>query len=125
MVTFDDKITPSEALIALKSITDQNIPFVVQCIGSNVAAAMEEGVSRYNARNPDHRVLYLNCATLATDLTEEKCDFWDFRFAANVTQRVARCSGSSRPALRNDFSASPPLSTTPSTSNAISFPDQP
>jgi len=50
---------------------------------------MEEGVSRYNARNPDHRVLYLNCAALATDLTEEKCDFWHFRFAANVTQRVA------------------------------------
>jgi len=89
MVTFDDKITPSEALIALKSITDQNIPFVVQCVGSNVAAAMEEGVSRYNARNPDHRVLYMNCAALATDLTEEKCDFWHFRFAANVTQRVA------------------------------------
>ena len=89
LVTFDDKITPSEALIALKSITDQNIPFVVQCIGSNVAAAMEEGVSRYNARNPEHRVLYLNCAALATDLTEEKCDFWHFRFAANVTQRVA------------------------------------
>jgi branched-chain amino acid transport system substrate-binding protein len=62
---------------------------VLQCIGSNVAAAMEEGVSRYNARNPDHRVLYLNCAALATDLTEDKCDFWHFRFAANVTQRVA------------------------------------
>src|SRR3954465_3098340 len=114
LVTFDDKITPSEALIALKSITDQNIPFVVQCIGSNVAAAMEEGVSRYNARNLDHRVLYLNCTALATDLTEEKCDFWRFRFAANVTQRVARCSGSNRPALRNDFSASTPPSTTPS-----------
>ena len=40
---------------------------------------MEEGVSRYNARNPDHRVLYLNCSALATDLTEEKCDFWHFR----------------------------------------------
>src|SRR3954447_23985221 len=33
LVTFDDKITPSEALIALKSITDQNIPFVIQCVG--------------------------------------------------------------------------------------------
>src|SRR4051812_30069281 len=30
LVTFDDKITPAEALIALKSITEQNIPFVVQ-----------------------------------------------------------------------------------------------
>jgi branched-chain amino acid transport system substrate-binding protein len=89
IVTFDDKITPSEALLALKSATDQNIPVVLQCIGSNVASAMEDGVSRYNARNPDHRILYLNCAALATDLTEEKCDFWHFRFAANVTMRVA------------------------------------
>jgi len=89
LVTFDDKLQPSEALIALKSITDQNIPFVLQCIGSNVGAAMIEGVSKHNARNPNNRVLYLNCAALATELTEEKCDFWHFRFSANVTQRVA------------------------------------
>ena len=46
LVTFDDKITPSEARIALKSDTGQNIPLEMECIGSNVAAAMEEGVSR-------------------------------------------------------------------------------
>ncbi len=89
LATFDDKIQPAEALIALKSITDQSIPFVLQCIGSNVTAAMIEGVSRHNARNPNNRVLLLNCSALATELTEEKCDFWHFRFAANVTQRVA------------------------------------
>ena len=89
LVTFDDKIQPAEALIALKSVTDQNIPFVIQCIGSNVGAAMVEGVSRHNARNPNNRVVYLNCSALATELTEEKCDFWHFRFSANVTMRVA------------------------------------
>jgi len=89
LVSFDDKIQPAEALIALKSITDQNIPFVLQCIGSNVTAAMIEGVSRHNARNPNNRVLLLNCSALATELTEEKCDFWHFRFSANVTMRVA------------------------------------
>lgn len=89
LVTFDDKIQPSEALIALKSVIDQNIPVVIQCVGSNVAAAMVDGVSRHNQRNPKNRVLYLNCSALATELTEEKCDFWHFRFSANVTQRVA------------------------------------
>jgi len=88
LVTFDDKLQPAEATIALKSVTDQNIPIVMQCIGSNVAAAMIDGVSKHNARNPDHRVLYLNCAALANELTNEKCDFWHFRFAANVGQRV-------------------------------------
>ena len=89
IVTFDDKIQPSEALIALKSITDQNIPFVLQCIGSNVAAAMLDGVSRNNARNPNNRAVYLNVSALSDEMTEEKCDFWHFRFSANVTMRVA------------------------------------
>jgi branched-chain amino acid transport system substrate-binding protein len=88
IVTFDDKLQPAEAIIALKSVVDQNIPIVLQCIGSNVAAAMIDGVAKNNARNPDHRVLYLNCAALANDLTNDKCDFWHFRFAANVGQRV-------------------------------------
>jgi branched-chain amino acid transport system substrate-binding protein len=88
IVTFDDKLQPAEAIIALKSVVDQNIPIVLQCIGSNVAAAMVDGVAKSNARNPDHRVLYLNCAALANDLTNDKCDFWHFRFAANVGQRV-------------------------------------
>ena len=88
LVTFDDKLQPAEALIALGAATDRNIPFILQCIGSNVAAAMIDGVAKYNARNPEHRVLYLNCAALATELTNEKCDFWHFRFAGHVSQRV-------------------------------------
>ncbi len=89
LVPFDDKLQPAEALIALKSITDQNIPFVMQCTGSNVGAALLDGVSKHNARNPDNRVLYLNCGALATELTNEKCDFWQFRFAGNVEMRAA------------------------------------
>jgi len=88
LVTFDDKLQPAEATIALKSVTDQGIQLVMQCIGSNVAAAMIDGVAKHNARNPANRVLYMNCAALATDLTDEKCDFWHFRFAGNVSMRV-------------------------------------
>jgi branched-chain amino acid transport system substrate-binding protein len=88
LVTFDDKMQPAEAMIALKSVTDQNIQIVLQCLGSNVAAAMIDGVAKQNARNPDHEVLYLNCGALANELTNEKCDFWHFRFAGNVGMRV-------------------------------------
>ena len=42
LVTFDDKLQPAEALIALKSVTDQNMPFVMSCVGSNVGAALIE-----------------------------------------------------------------------------------
>jgi len=91
LVTFDDKLQPAEALIALKSVTDQNLPFVMHCVGSNVGSAMIDAVSKHNARNPDNRLLYLNCGALATELTNEQCDFWHFRFTVNVDQRaVAR-----------------------------------
>src|SRR6202789_3718035 len=89
IVPFDDKLQPAEALIALKSITDQNIPFVMQCTGSNVGAALIDGVAKNNARNPDNRVIYLNCGALATELTNEQCDFWQFRFTGNVEMRAA------------------------------------
>src|ERR1700712_2917889 len=89
LVPFDDKLQPAEALIALKNMTDQNIPFVMHCTGSNVGAALIDGVSKHNARNPDNRILYLNCGALATELTNEKCDFWHFRFAGSVDMRAA------------------------------------
>jgi branched-chain amino acid transport system substrate-binding protein len=88
LATFDDKLQPSEALIALKSVTDQNMPFVMSCVGSNVGAAMIDAVAKNNQRNPDHRVVYLNCGALATELTNEKCDFWQFRFTGSVQQRA-------------------------------------
>ena len=89
LVTFDDKFTPAEALIALKAATDQNISIIIGGIGSNVAGAMVEGVAKHNARNPDNRAVYLNISALTTEFTEEKCDFWHFRFSGNVTMRVA------------------------------------
>jgi branched-chain amino acid transport system substrate-binding protein len=61
----------------------------MHCVGSNVGAAMIEGVSKHNARNPDNRILYLNCGALATELTNEQCDFWHFRFSGSVDMRTA------------------------------------
>jgi branched-chain amino acid transport system substrate-binding protein len=89
LVPFDDKLQPAEALIALKSMIDQNIPFVMHCTGSNVGSALIDAVSKHNARNPDNRILYLNCGALATELTNEQCDFWHFRFAGSVDMRAA------------------------------------
>jgi branched-chain amino acid transport system substrate-binding protein len=91
LVTFDDKLQPAEALIALKSVTDQNLPFVMSCVGSNVGSALIDAVNKHNARNPDNRILQLNCGQLATELTNEQCSFWHFRFAGSVEMRaVAR-----------------------------------
>ncbi len=88
IVAVDDKLQPAEALIALQTIIDRNISVVMSCTGSNIGAALLDGVAKHNARNPDHRILYLNCGALASDLTNDKCDFWHFRFDSNTGQRA-------------------------------------
>jgi branched-chain amino acid transport system substrate-binding protein len=40
-------------------------------------------VAKYNDRNPGKEVLYLNYAAVDPVLTNEKCNFWHFRFDAN------------------------------------------
>jgi branched-chain amino acid transport system substrate-binding protein len=88
LVPLDNKSQPSEALIALKNATDQNMPFIMQCSGSNIAAALIEGVDKHNERNPESRIIYVNCGAVATELTNEKCSFWHFRFDAHVAMKA-------------------------------------
>ena len=88
LIPFDNKSQPSDALIALKSATDQNMPFIMQCSGSNIAAALIEGVEKHNERNPDNRIIYLNCGAVATELTNEQCSFWHFRFDLHVGMKA-------------------------------------
>ena len=64
LVPFDNKSQPSDALLALKSATDQNMPFIMQCSGSNIAAALIDGVNKHNDRNPDNRIIYLNLSLI-------------------------------------------------------------
>jgi len=88
LVSFDNKSQPSEALLALKAATDQNIPVIMQCSGSNIAAALIEGVEKHNERNPTNRIVYVNCGAVATELTNEKCSYWHFRMDAHVGMKA-------------------------------------
>ena len=88
IVPFDNKSQPAEALLALKSATDQGAPFLMQCSGSNIGAALIEGVEKHNRRNPENRILYINCGAVANELTNEQCSFWHFRFDLNVGQKI-------------------------------------
>lgn len=88
LVAFDNKSQPSDALLALKSATDQNMPIIMQCSGSNIAAALIEAVDKHNERNPDNRIIYINCGAVATELTNEKCSYWHYRMDAHVGMKV-------------------------------------
>jgi len=64
VVTFDNKGSPQDSLLAFKSITDQGIRFITQGNGSGVAHALVDAVNKHNARNPDKTVLFLNYAAV-------------------------------------------------------------
>ncbi len=84
IVAFDNKISPKESLIQLQVAIDQGIRFIAQGNSSGVANALTEAVDKHNKRNPDSRVLFLNYAAVDPALTNEKCNFWHFRFDANA-----------------------------------------
>ena len=84
VIGFDNKISPKESLIQLQVAIDQGVRYVVQGNSSGVANALTEAIDKHNRRNPDSRVLFLNYAAVDPALTNEKCNFWHFRFDANA-----------------------------------------
>ncbi|MBG63458.1 MAG: branched-chain amino acid ABC transporter substrate-binding protein [Roseobacter sp.] len=83
VLPFDNKISPKESLIQLQVAIDQGARYVVQGNSSGVANALTEAIDKHNRRNPDSRVLFLNYAAVDPALTNDKCNFWHFRFDAN------------------------------------------
>ena len=88
IVNLDNKSNPQESVLMLKEATDRGIRYVTQGAGSNNAHALTEAVGKHNSRNPDTAVLYLNFAAQDPALTNEKCNFWHFRFDANVDMKL-------------------------------------
>lgn len=84
IVPFDNKISAKESLIQLKVAIDQGIRFIAQGNSSGVANAITDAVKKHNKRNPDKRVLFLNYSAVDPALTNDKCNFWHFRFDANA-----------------------------------------
>ena len=88
IVHFDNKSSPQESVLLLKQVTDSGIRYITQGAGSNVAHALSEALAKHNARNPDGSVLYFNFAAQDPALTNEKCNFWHFRFDAHVDMKL-------------------------------------
>ncbi len=88
IVDLDNKSSPQESVLMLKEATDRGIRYLTQGAGSNNAHALTEAVAKHNERNPDKSVLYLNFAAQDPALTNDKCNFWHFRFDANVDMKL-------------------------------------
>ncbi len=89
LVAFDSKANPQDALLALKQASDQGIRYITQGNSSAVALALTDGVSKQNARDPEHTMLFLNYAAVDPALTNERCSFWHFRFDADADMKMS------------------------------------
>ena len=88
IVSFDNKLSPTETLNSLKAATNQDIRYITQGNGSSVALALVDAINKYNERNPGKEVLFIDYAAVDPDLTNSKCSFWHFRLDADTTMKM-------------------------------------
>ncbi len=88
VVPFDNKLSPTESLNALKAAIDQGVRYVMQGNGSSVALALVDAINKHNDRNPGKEVIYFNTAAMDPDLTNSKCSYWHFSLDANTPMKM-------------------------------------
>jgi len=83
IVPYDNKLNPQESLVQVQKAIDAGIRIVTQGNGSSVAAAISDFAAKFNERNPGKEFLFLNYAAVDPVLTNDKCNYWHFRWDAN------------------------------------------
>ncbi len=100
IVGYDNKLNPQESLVQAQKAIDAGARIVTQGNGSAVAAAITDFVAKYNDRNPGKEVLYLNYAAVDPVLTNEKCNYWHFRWDANSDIKMEALTNYMKPLIR-------------------------
>jgi branched-chain amino acid transport system substrate-binding protein len=92
VVTMDDENNPEKSLILLKQAIDGGIQYIAQGQSSSVAYALSDAIAKNNKRNPGKPALFLDWSNADPGLTGEKCNFWYFRFDANLEMKMRALS---------------------------------
>ncbi|AMM23807.1 branched-chain amino acid ABC transporter substrate-binding protein [Variovorax sp. PAMC 28711] len=83
IMPLDGKGSPQDSASALRSAYDKGARYVFQGNGSNVTAALVDGVNKGISRG-DEPMIVMNYSAFDPDMTGIKCNFWHFRFIQNV-----------------------------------------
>ena len=73
----------------MKKALDEGARYIFQGNGSAVALAITDAVLKHNERNPGKEALFFNYAAVDPVLTNEKCNFWHFRFDADADMKMS------------------------------------
>ncbi|MBP7565902.1 MAG: branched-chain amino acid ABC transporter substrate-binding protein [Burkholderiaceae bacterium] len=88
LLRYDSKGQTEEALSVLRAAIDGGARFIAQGNSSAVASGLLEAIARHNERDPERRVVFLNYSAVDPPLTNERCNFWHFRFDAHADMRM-------------------------------------
>lgn len=89
LITYDNKLSPQESVIAAQKAIDAGARILTQGNGSGAAAAIIDFVNKHNDRNPGKEVVYLNYAAVDPSFTNDKCSYWHFRWDAHADIKMA------------------------------------
>jgi branched-chain amino acid transport system substrate-binding protein len=81
-------VSPEKSLVMLRKAIDDGIHYMTQGNGSSVAFALSDAVAKNNKRDPSRAVVYLNYAAVDPSLTNDKCNWWHFRFDADSDMKM-------------------------------------
>lgn len=88
VIGYDNQINAQTSLVQVQKAIDEGVRIFMQGNGSSVGVAIEEFVAKYNRRNPDAHIVYLNYGAIDPIMTNGKCSYWHFAFDANVTVKM-------------------------------------
>ncbi len=105
VVPFDGKGSPQESALMLKSAADQGIRYVTQGGGSGVAFALTEAIAKIADREPNKAMVYLNYSAMDPGLTNDRCNFWHFRFYPSSEMKIEALTTymKTRPDIKNVY----------------------
>lgn len=88
VVAFDGKGSPQESTTVLKAAVDQGVRYITQGGGSGVAFALSDAISKLAEREPAKATVFLNYSAMDPGLTNERCNFWHFRFYPSSEMKI-------------------------------------
>lgn len=89
LIAFDSAGNSSQASDKVKEAIEKGAHIIVQAGASSISGQISEDVRKYNIRNPQKPVIYLNMGGEALELTGPKCNFYTFRLAATASMRIS------------------------------------
>lgn len=92
LVVLDNEVSPEKSLTLLRKAIDDGVHYITQGNGSSVAFALTDAIAKANKRDPARAAMFLNYAAVDPALTNDKCNWWHFRFDADSDMKMRALS---------------------------------